>query len=52
MNWNEIVELCLENLLEEAKIRRAGLTAELAVQTRLVESIKAELKESKKKEEE
>ena len=51
MIWNEVVQVCLENLLKEAEIRRAGLTADLAVQTRLVESIKEELKENKKRRE-
>lgn len=52
MNWDEVVAVCLENLLKEAEIRRAGLTAELAVQTSLVKSIKAELKKEEKKENE
>lgn len=50
MNWNEVIEVCLGNLLKEAEIRRAGLTAELKVQERLVESIKVELEEIKKEE--
>lgn len=51
MNWHKVVGVCLENLLKEAEIHRAGLTADLAVQTRLVESIKEELKENIKRRE-
>jgi len=47
MRWNEVVIVCLEQRLEEEQTRRAGLTAELEVQERLVESIKAELKRRK-----
>ena len=45
-----MVIVCLEQRLEEEQTRRAGLTAELDVQERLVESIKVELKRRKEKE--
>lgn len=50
MNWGEVVIECLEQRLKEEEIRKAGLTAELQVQEKLVNEIKAELKRGKEKE--